>query len=857
MQRGRARVWQRCRVAGVCLGAALSAVLVAFPACKRVSVSLSELPCDNGQCVEGYSCDAVTGTCISQGNGCSDEGRRSPCEWGETTCLKGCRTCENGTWSGCVPPPVSCVPNAVVCDDWGDLVKCDANGNVADMQACAHGCNSTTASPQCNVCTPDATTCDGTSSLVECDTTGLHTTATSCPSGCNVEAIPQRCNDCAPDSTRCDNMSWIECGSDGLVIHTEDCPTTIACTGASTCDDNEGCVIQPTAPDGTPCDEGDGHDDNLCNSQCESGVCVQAMSRTCDDNNPCTVDSCVPATGICSNLAGYPGTECRPAVGGCDVAETCNGSSSSCPPDGYADGSVVCRIAAGRCDVDETCTGSGVACPNDAFLPDTEVCRSAVNACDVAEHCTGSSAACPDDGFADSGTPCNSSDTTQCTSPDTCDGSGFCDPNNIKDGTSCTGGLCQEGKCIPVAAVTVSLTPQGCATLTPNVNGQTLVGVDIEATNAASTLTSITFRKHASSSTAASGFAASSIKLYRDNDADGVLDVSGDTQLGSATSFGSVMTFGSLTLALSVGTKVHLILVGDVAASANNTYFAIRMASVDDFVIPAGDQKVLNPSPLIGSAHAISDLSCPNNLGFVAGSARITAVASITGKNDGWATDPDGTANCTSETCYPETNSPGIQKNSPGDCDLDDDKYPDQLYLSDNGNSSNYLHINTGVPLGLPICGLTLRLNATDSDAAAYGGDKACSTGSSGGGWHTGLFGDNYGGACSGTCTGLDTHYLYWYSSAPNNTSGSVSTASAINGVTPTTTNGSRSRDTCYTQYVSHNIKALYDAATAAGMSTTDQTLHVRFVGDTGDGLGTSSGVYVNSVSEIYVDIRP
>src|SRR5262245_21878835 len=43
------------------------------------------------------------------------------------------------------------------------------------------------------------------------------------------------------------------------------------------------------------------------------------------------------------------GTECRSAAGACDVAETCSGSSGTCPADDFLPSSTVCRTAAGEC----------------------------------------------------------------------------------------------------------------------------------------------------------------------------------------------------------------------------------------------------------------------------------------------------------------------------------------------------------------------------------------------------------------------------------------------------------------------------------------------------------------------------
>jgi hypothetical protein len=119
-----------------------------------------------------------------------------------------------------------------------------------------------------------------------------------------------------------------------------------------------------------------------------SAVCGNGVvegSEQCDGGACCT-STCTFATSVC-----------RASAGPCDVAETCSGSSASCPADSVAPSSQVCRPSAGSCDVAETCSGSSVSCPADTFASNTTVCRAAVNSCDIAEKCTGSSVTCPAD----------------------------------------------------------------------------------------------------------------------------------------------------------------------------------------------------------------------------------------------------------------------------------------------------------------------------------------------------------------------------------------------------------------------------------------------------------------------------
>ncbi|MFM7140941.1 MAG: hypothetical protein ACKO2K_03385 [Alphaproteobacteria bacterium] len=96
----------------------------------------------------------------------------------------------------------------------------------------------------------------------------------------------------------------------------------------------------------------------------------------------------------CSQVCLYkPATAtCRAAAGACDVAESCTGTSDTCPADQLKASGVECRASAGACDVAESCNGSSAQCPTDGFQSSSTECRASAGVCDVAENCTGSSA---------------------------------------------------------------------------------------------------------------------------------------------------------------------------------------------------------------------------------------------------------------------------------------------------------------------------------------------------------------------------------------------------------------------------------------------------------------------------------
>ncbi len=81
------------------------------------------------------------------------------------------------------------------------------------------------------------------------------------------------------------------------------------------------------------------------------------------------------AVGSCcgSNCRWLPnGTVCRPAAGGCDLAETCPGSSAGCPSNALAAGGTVCRPPVGPRDPAEICDGTNPDCPPDGSI-DTNI----------------------------------------------------------------------------------------------------------------------------------------------------------------------------------------------------------------------------------------------------------------------------------------------------------------------------------------------------------------------------------------------------------------------------------------------------------------------------------------------------
>jgi cysteine-rich repeat protein len=153
------------------------------------------------------------------------------------------------------------------------------------------------------------------------------------------------------------------------------------------------------------------------------------------------------STACCqSNCTFRPsGQVCRTSAGVCDVQETCNGSSASCPANGFQPSSTQCRSSAGVCDPAENCTGAAAACPSDARSPSSTTCRASTGVCDPLEHCDGTSVTCPADVISPSSTVCRPV-AGVCDVAENCDGStGACPADDFQPSTvECRGvaGVC-------------------------------------------------------------------------------------------------------------------------------------------------------------------------------------------------------------------------------------------------------------------------------------------------------------------------------------------------------------------------------------------------------------------------------
>jgi hypothetical protein len=355
--------------------------------------------------------------------------------------------------------------------------------------------------PQCD----PAEVCDGGSALCPADVLA------------NVVCRPAGGDAACDPAELCSNGT---CPGNVLASAGTSCSDDNACTSGDVCNGNGGCVggspvvcqapngcqvagchpstgcYTTNAANGTSCSDG-----NACTvgDSCQNGVCQAGSPVSCTSSDPCAVPSCNPVTGQCMFSPAPAGILCRSATGACDVAEVCNGTSTSCPPDGFRPSGYECRASGGPCDVAEVCSGTSASCSGDGKRasgtvcgtgngasciqdyvcdgatngctqarpsPAGTVCRGASDVCDVAEVCNGTVASCPADGVLAAGTPCRAA-ARQCDAAEVCTGgSKACpadgnvgngtacnDGNGCTSGDQCVNGVCQSGSPVTCAAV--------------------------------------------------------------------------------------------------------------------------------------------------------------------------------------------------------------------------------------------------------------------------------------------------------------------------------------------------------------------------------------------------------------------
>jgi hypothetical protein len=175
-----------------------------------------------------------------------------------------------------------------------------------------------------------------------------------------------------------------------------------------------GPVVYPSCTEGTPCD-----DSNACTTgdTCTGGVCAGTATDCSGSGDQCNTGVCNAGSGLCEAQAANEG-------GGCDDGDPAT-TNDECAA-GMCSGTNLCLAV--TCTASDPCHTVGTCDPNTGLCSDPP---------------------------AGAGTPCGNSSDTECTNPDTCDGAGTCQANDINEGGSCADALfcngaelCQSGACV-------------------------------------------------------------------------------------------------------------------------------------------------------------------------------------------------------------------------------------------------------------------------------------------------------------------------------------------------------------------------------------------------------------------------
>src|SRR5262245_5661816 len=279
-----------------------------------------------GQCDVAESCTGSSGACPADAfqpatTPCTGTSNGGACD-GTDSCKGGENTCVDGFQ----PATTICRASAGQCD-------------------VAESCTGSSGACPADAFQPATTPCTGTSNGGACDGTD------SCKGGENtcVDGFQPATTICRASAGQCDVAESCT-GSSGACPADAFQPATTACVGTS---------------NGGPCDGTDSckGGENTCvdGFQPATTIC-RASAGQCD-----VAESCSGSSGDCPADAFQPATTACVGTsngGACDGTDSCKGGENTCV-DGFQQANTICPPAARQCDVAESCTGTESACPPD------------------------------------------------------------------------------------------------------------------------------------------------------------------------------------------------------------------------------------------------------------------------------------------------------------------------------------------------------------------------------------------------------------------------------------------------------------------------------------------------------------
>jgi hypothetical protein len=327
--------------------------------------------CDDGNACTTDACNSGTCTHTPIGNGTTCTG---------TNLCEQTYTCQSGVCTGSNPVTCSasdqchvagtCNPSTGQCSNptatdgtsCSDGNECDLN-DTCQAGVCTAGSNVTcTASDQCHTagtCNPSTGQCSNP----------VATNGTSCS-----------------DGNACDLNDTCQAGVCTAGSHVS-CSASDQCHVAGTCDPSTGQCSNPTATNGTACSDG-----NACdlNDTCQAGVCTAGSHISCSASDQCHVaGTCDPSTGQCSNPTATNGTACNDG-NACDLNDTCQagvctaGGTVTCTASDACHVAGTCNPSTGQCSTQVAPNGTTCSDGNACDLNDT--CQAGV--CTAGSHVT-------------------------------------------------------------------------------------------------------------------------------------------------------------------------------------------------------------------------------------------------------------------------------------------------------------------------------------------------------------------------------------------------------------------------------------------------------------------------------------
>ena len=203
----------------------------------------------------------------------------------------------------------------------------------------------------------------------QCHGAGICDPATGlCP---NPEPDGTPCNDNSA-CTHTDTCQAGECTGSDLVV----CTASDQCHDIGTCNPSNGVCSNPAKVNGAACDDGNGCTQT---DTCTAGACHGANPVVCLPLDPChRAGTCNTGTGVCSNPTALDGSSCDDN-NACTRADSCHAGICTgadpvtCPASDQCHAAGVCSASTGQCGAAPL--PDGTVCDDGDANTEGDVCR--------------------------------------------------------------------------------------------------------------------------------------------------------------------------------------------------------------------------------------------------------------------------------------------------------------------------------------------------------------------------------------------------------------------------------------------------------------------------------------------------